>query len=196
MSSSLDVQHQSALALVFVDLINHFDFPDGDRILRHALTIAPRIARLKKRAREHGIPVIYVNDNFGQWRSQASNTLEHCLRPEAKGRRFVEQVKPDDEDYLVLKPMHSAFYQTPLELLLRYLGAKSIALCGLSTNSCVTCTAHDAKMRDLGLIVVSDCCAARSTREHEQALKHIAATAGAKVLPSTRLSLGNQATRR
>jgi len=117
--------------------INHFEFPDGDRVLGQALPIAPRIARLKKRARTEGIPVIYVNDNFGQWRSQASELVEYCLGPEARGVKFVEQIKPDKEDYFVLKPMHSAFYQTPLEVLLRYLGATTLILAGLATNSCI-----------------------------------------------------------
>jgi nicotinamidase-related amidase len=125
-----DKTHKSVLALVLVDVINHFEFPDGDHVLGQALPIAPRIARLKKYARTEGIPVIYVNDNFGQWRSQASELVEYCLRPEAKGVKFVEQIKPDKEDYFVLKPMHSAFYQTPLEVLLRYLGATTLILAG------------------------------------------------------------------
>jgi nicotinamidase-related amidase len=125
-----DKTHKSVLALVLVDVINHFEFPDGDHVLGQALPIAPRIARLKKYARTEGIPVIYVNDNFGQWRSQASELVEYCLRPEATGAKFVEQIKPDEKDYFVLKPMHSAFYQTPLDVLLRYLGATTLILAG------------------------------------------------------------------
>ena len=93
---------------VLVDVINHFEFPDGARLLKNALPIAPKLARLKERARRARIPAIYVNDNFGQWRSNASELLEYCLRPEAPGRQFVAGVRPDEEDYLVLKPMHSA----------------------------------------------------------------------------------------
>ena len=184
------VRHKSGLALVLIDVINHFEFPDGKKILRQALTIAPVLARLKKRAREAGIPVIYVNDNFGQWRSEMSKLIQYCLRPEAAGRAFVEQLRPDGEDYSVLKPMHSAFYQTPLDLLLRELGASSIILSGLATNSCILCTAHDANMRNLKIIVPGDCCAARTAREHRQALEHIGAMADAKVVSSSSLRLG------
>src|SRR6187549_488282 len=98
------VRHKSGLALVLVDVVNHFEFPDGKSILRQALAIAPGLARLKKRARKAGIPAIYVNDNFGQWRSDQSKLLKYCLRPEAAGRPFVEQLRPDDKDYFVLKP--------------------------------------------------------------------------------------------
>ena len=180
-----NVRHKSRVALLLVDVINHFEFPDGKEILHRALPIAPPLARLKKRARAAGVPTIYVNDNFGQWRSDAKKLLQYCLRPEAPSLHFVEQLQPDDEDYFVLKPMHSAFYQTPLDLLLRELGASSIILSGLATNSCILCTAHDANMRHFKITVPRDCCAARTAREHSQALEHIASMADAKVMTSS-----------
>jgi len=187
--ASRNVKHKSAAALILVDVINHFEFPDGARLLKNAFPIAPRLARLKERARRAGIPAIYVNDNFGQWRSNASKLLEYCLRPEASGRDFVARLEPDDEDYLVLKPMHSAFYQSPLDVLLRHLGATSLILGGLATNSCIVCTAHDANMREFGLFVPSDCSAARSRREHLQAIEHVKAMTDANVLRSSALHL-------
>jgi nicotinamidase-related amidase len=180
-----NVRHKSRVALLLVDVINHFEFPDGSETLHRALPIAPPLARLKRRARAAGVPTIYVNDNFGQWRSDAKKLLQYCLRPEAAGLHFVEQLQPDDEDYFVLKPMHSAFYQTPLDLLLQELGASSIILSGLATNSCILCTAHDANMRHFKVIVPGDCCAARTAREHRQALEHIASMAGGKVVSSS-----------
>ena len=175
--------------MLLIDVINHFEFPDGRRLLRQALPIAPRLALLKRRARRAGIPAIYVNDNFGQWRSNAAKLLEYCLRPKARGKRFVESLKPDEEDYLVLKPMHSAFYQSPLEVLLRHLGASSLILGGLATNSCIICTAHDANMREYRLFVPPDCSASRTRPEHLQAIRHIETMGGANVSPSPLLSL-------
>jgi nicotinamidase-related amidase len=185
--SNKNVRHKSAVALVLVDVVNHFEFPDGDKMLKNALPIAPRLAHLKKKAREANIPVIYVNDNFGQWRSDARKLLAHCLRSGCAGKPFVEAVQPDEKDYTVLKPMHSAFYQTPLHLLLHHLGASSIILAGLATNSCILCTAHDANMRDfkvtvLSVTVLSDCCAARTAREHKEAIENMREMAGARVM--------------
>jgi nicotinamidase-related amidase len=179
-----------------IDVINHFEFPDGKQMLAQALPIAPRLARLKARARAAGMPVIYVNDNFGQWRSDHSKLLDYCLRPEAVGKRFVEQIQPDKDDYFVLKPKHSGFYQTPLEVLLAYLGASSLVFCGLATNSCVVCTAHDAKMRNFDLFVPSDCSASLTTREHKQALEHMKTMTGATTTPSASLRLQNLSKRR
>ena len=170
------------VALILIDLVNHFEFPDGERLLRRALPIIPELTRLKRRARRSGIPVIYVNDNFGQWRSDAAKILAYCSRAECAGRDFVARLRPEVEDYCVLKPMHSAFYQTPLDVLLRHLGVSSLILAGIATNSCVLCTAQDAKMRDYDVIVVEDCCAARSAREHGHAIEHIRAMADARIM--------------
>jgi len=170
-----------------IDVINHFEFPDGDKLLKQALPMAARLARLKQRCRIAGIPAIYVNDNFGQWRSDAKSLISRCLDSSCAGKPFVEQLRPDDEDYLVLKPMHSAFFQTPLEILLQYLGATSLILTGLATNSCIVCTAHDANMRDFSLHVPSDCSAARSRREHAQTIQHIKEMTRASVIPSASL---------
>ncbi|HVV45113.1 MAG TPA: isochorismatase family cysteine hydrolase [Bryobacteraceae bacterium] len=179
----------SKAALLLIDVINHFEFPDGERILRQAMPIAPHIARLKVRAREAGIPTIYVNDNFGHWRSEASKLVEYCTREGAPSRKFVEQLRPDPEDYFVLKPMHSGFYQTPLELLLRKLGTTTLILCGLATNSCVVCTAHDARMRNFRLLVPADCTAAKTKREYGQAIAHIASMTDANTSRSDSLRL-------
>jgi nicotinamidase-related amidase len=183
------VHHKSAVALLLVDVINHFEFPDGSRLLKQAMAITPALVRLKARARREGIPVIYVNDNFGQWRSNAAQLLDYCLRHGCAGRGFVELLRPDPEDYVVLKPMHSAFYQSPLEVLLRHLGASSLILAGLATNSCIIATAHDANMRELRLFVPIDCTAARSRREHLQAIENIRGMTHARVLQSSTLRL-------
>ncbi|MBV8843890.1 MAG: cysteine hydrolase [Bryobacterales bacterium] len=182
-----DVNHTSPLALVLIDVVNHFEFPDGKQLLRHAMPIVTPLAKLKQRARNAGIPVIYVNDNFAQWRSDPGKLVAYCLRTECDGRNFVRPLQPGEEDYCVLKPMHSAFYQTPLDVLLRHLGASSLVLAGLATNSCVLCTAHDAKMRDYDVTVVSDCCAARTVKEHNQALDHIREMADGRIVRSQSL---------
>jgi nicotinamidase-related amidase len=176
------VNQWASVALILVDVVNHFEFPEGDRLLKQALPVVPVLARLKRRARRSGIPVIYVNDNFGQWRSDAAKILAYCLRADCTGRDFVAPLQPEAEDYCVLKPMHSAFYQTPLDVLLRHLGISSIILAGIATNSCVLCTAHDANMRDYDVIVVEDCCAARTAKEHDQAIEHIRSMADARIM--------------
>jgi nicotinamidase-related amidase len=147
----------------------------------------PTRGLLEQKARAAGVPRIYVNDNVRQWRSDATRLLQCCLRPQAPGLHFVEQLQPDDDDYFILKPMHSVFYPTSLDRLLRELGASSVILSSLATDICTLCTAHG--VRHLKFIVPRDCCAARRAREHGEALEHIAALADAKVLSSGALRL-------
>ena len=80
---SVQAPQHSPAVLILIDVINHFEFPYGEKVLRQALPIAPKFARLKKRAQATGMSTIYVNDNFGQWRSDASKLLDYCIRPEA-----------------------------------------------------------------------------------------------------------------
>jgi len=160
-------------ALLLIDVINDFEFPRGDELFEQAKEIAPKVARLKRRAADAGMPTIYVNDNFGRWQSKFDEIVRQCLRPGARGKEFVEQLLPGDEDYFVLKPKHSGFYQTPLEILLKHLGAKRVILTGVSTNSCVFLTAGDAYMRDMEIAVPADCVAACDYHDHECALKQM-----------------------
>ncbi len=174
-------------ALLLIDLINDFEFPRGDELFEQALPIAPRIAELKKRAADEGIPAIYINDNFGKWQSRFEEIVGHCLQDGVRGRSFVEQLVPSERDYFVLKPKHSGFYQTPLDLLLKHLGTKRLILTGVSTNSCVLFTANDAYMRDLELIVPQDCVAACNPREHNFAIEQMKSMLKADVSPSTEI---------
>ena len=189
MPAKQNTRHKSSVALILVDVINHFEFPDGDKLLKNAVSMATQLAKLKERCGRAGIPAIYVNDNFGQWRSDAKSLVAHCLQSRCVGKPFVERIRPDEEDYFVLKPMHSAFFQTPLEILLSYLGARSLILTGLATNSCIICTAHDANMRGFKLYVPTDCSAARTRREHDQAIEHIREMTHASIVPSTSLRI-------
>jgi nicotinamidase-related amidase len=177
------------VALVLIDVLTTFQFPDGDAILQGALRMRNALVRLKARAREVGIPVLYVNDNFGDWRSEKEVLMGRCL--EAKGAQFVRLLLPDSEDYFVLKPLHSAFYMTPLEVLLQHLRVETLILSGLTSNSCITVTAHDANMRGFDIYIPSDCSCARNEKEHTQALGQLEAMVGANLRRSTSLRLPN-----
>jgi len=175
------------VALVLIDVINHFEFPRGEDLFRCALPIAPRIAALKRKARAAGVPVIYVNDNFGRWRSSHDSLVRHCLKDGVRGRPFVEQLAPDRQDYFVLKPKHSGFYQTPLELLLKHLGTETLVITGVATNSCVLFTASDAYMRDLDVVVPPDCVAACTEAEQRSALDEMTGMLKAELISSAEL---------
>ncbi len=179
---------RSPVALLLIDVINDLDFPDGDRLLRRALPMVKRLARLVARARRARIPIVWVNDNFGRWRSDFQRLLDHCARPECRGRSVVELVAPPaDRDYFVVKPKHSGFFNTSLELLLDHLGTKTVVLTGMATEVCVLFTANDAYMRDFEIVVASDCVASSNATGHIQALALMRSALKARVVPSERL---------
>ena len=161
---------KSEVALLLIDVINDLDFPEADQLLRYARPMARKILRLKQRAKKAGVPVVYVNDNFGRWRSDFRRQVLHCLREKSRGRDIVSLLRPDEDDYFVLKPKHSGFFSTTLDTLLRYLGVKKLILTGIAGNFCVLFTANDAYMRDYDLIVPSDCTVSNTAAENRQAL--------------------------
>jgi nicotinamidase-related amidase len=163
----------SALAILLVDVINPLDFPEADDLLKFALPMADRLASLKRRAKRAGVPVVYANDNFGRWRSDLSAVVERCRQPDCKGRPLVEKLLPEEDDYFVLKPKHSAFYSTTLDTLLRYLGTRTLLIGGVASNICVLFSANDAYMRDLKLLVPHDAVAANTESENATAVEQM-----------------------
>jgi nicotinamidase-related amidase len=168
-----NVPDKSAVALLLIDVINDLAFPESRSLLRHAVPMANKLARLKSRAKEYGCPVIYVNDNFGKWRSDFKQQVKHCLQDDAPGKKIVELLVPDEDDYFVLKPAHSGFFSSTLEILLKHLGAETLVITGIATNICVLFTANDAYLRGYQLYVPRDCVAANSMALTNQALKQM-----------------------
>jgi nicotinamidase-related amidase len=158
------------VALLLIDVINDLEWPGGDDVLPAAIEMARRIAELKRRARAARVPCVYVNDNFGRWKSDFRATVKHCLEDGVRGRAVVEEVLPSEDDYFVLKPMHSGFFGTSLDLLLRHLQVRVLVLTGLSANNCVLFTANDAYMRGYGLVVAADGVVSNRREETEGAL--------------------------
>ena len=182
-----NVPDKADIALLLIDVINDLEFEGGEKLLKHALHAADKIAALKKRCQQAGIPTIYVNDNFGRWQSDFNKLLKHCLEEDVRGKPLVERLKPDEDDYFVLKPKHSGFFSTTLDTLLEYLQAKTLILTGVAGNICVLFTANDAYMRDFHLVVPSDCIASNSAEDNEHALDLMKTVLKADTRPSTEL---------
>src|SRR6185312_5944180 len=140
---------------------------------KQALPMARRIAALKRRAKAAGVPIIYVNDNFGHWRSDLKKQISHCLMDGVRGEPIARLLVPDASDYFVLKPTSSAFFGTTLHILLQHLGVETLVLTGVAADVCILFTAHDAHLRDYQIIVPSDCVAYNFKRETTAALANM-----------------------
>ncbi len=179
---------KSKSVLLLIDVINDFDFEEAESLLEFAEPMAERIAELCERARSVKLPVVYVNDNFGRWRSDFKAQIKHCLETTSRGRRIVELLHPKETDYFVLKPKHSGFFSTTLDTLLEYLGAEAIILTGIAANICVLFTANDAYMRDLKIIVPADCVAANTKALNDYAIRQMESVLKADIVLSTEMS--------
>jgi len=177
------------VALLLIDVINDLAFPEGKALRKQALPMAKKIAALKRRAKEAGIPSIYVNDNFGRWQSDFQTLLRHCLDEDVCGQPIATLLQPEAEDYFVLKPKHSGFYATTVDLLLQALGVHTLMLTGIAGNICVLLTANDASMQGYRLLIPADGVASQTVRENMSALRLMQTVLTADIRPSTALDL-------
>ena len=173
--------------LLLIDVINDLEFDGGEKLLTQALPMAVSLAALKRRAKAAGVPAIYVNDNFGRWRSDFAKLVRHCLHEDVRGRPVAAHLVPEQDDYFVLKPKRSAFFQTNLESLLGYLGASTLILTGIAADICVLFSANDAYMRDFKIVIPSDCVASQEANANHQALMLMQRVLKANTSPSSEL---------
>ena len=158
-------------ALLIIDMISTWDFPDAEKLLPGAWRITAAIARLKRRCAAAGIPVIYANDNRGRWRSDFAAQVRQSIECGGRGAAITQALMPGDGDYFVLKPSQSAFFATPLALLLRHLEAERIVLAGVASDQCILSTAVGARMQSLEVLVPRDCVATQGAARHRAVLR-------------------------
>ncbi len=184
-----NVPDQCPVALLIIDVINDMEFPGGEALMKQALPMARRIARLRDRASALRIPVIYVNDNFGRWRSDFRMLVQHCSDSRVRGHEVTKLLAPREMDYFVLKPKHSGFYATALDILLHYLRATTLIITGIAGDSCVLFTANDAYLRDYRLVVPLDCVASQNADDNRRAVAQMKHMLNADTVSSPRIDL-------
>ena len=170
--------------LLIIDMINEFTFDGAEKLFPAIEQTAETITTLKQRVKPAGLPVLYVNDNFGKWRSDFRTLVDRCLEGDCRGKRIAELLRPDEDDYFVLKPKHSGFFATPLELLLRHLNVQRVILTGVAGDNCVLFTAADAYMRNFDVAVPADCTVSIDPHANRSALEHMRETLKADTAPS------------
>ena len=99
----------------------------------------------------------------------------------------MELLRPETDDYFVLKPKQSGFFGTPFSILLEYLQAKTLILTGVAGNSCVLFTAHDAYLRNFRIIVPPDCIASETKRDNLEAIDQMRRVLKADTQVSTKI---------
>lgn len=152
-------------ALLIVDMINNFEFDMGETLAKKTEKIVPHILSLKEHARQNEWPIIYINDHYGLWQADIKNIQQECTNERSKD--IITKIAPVDADYFLIKPKHSAFYETALHTLLTELQVRHIIITGIAGNICVLFTANDAYMREYSITIPKDCIASNSDEDNE-----------------------------
>jgi nicotinamidase-related amidase len=177
-SSNGAAPDRSPVALLVLDMVSDFRFPDGAAVARAALPIARR---------KSAVPVIYVNDSVGRWRSDFPGLVRHCRRAGSRGAPILDVLAPVPRDYAILKPRHSGFFATPLATILEYIGAKTLVLTGAAVHQCVLFTANDAYVREYRLWIPRDCVASATEAQKRLASRYFRTVLGADMRPSGKI---------
>lgn len=181
MNASHDTLDQSALLII--DMISDFGFPDGEKLAVEAGKAAVRMAGARALFRNRGRPVIYVNDNFDHWNMGFSELVDWACRNDSRGRAIVERLRPAVDDYFILKPRHSAFYETALPSLLDRLEVRQLAIVGVAGDACVLSSALDAHIRKFPVWVPADASASLTERRNARAMAFMAESLGCDTHP-------------
>ena len=182
-SAKADGATRPRSALLLIDFMNPFDYEGADRLAPRAVKAAVSASELKTKMRDDGVPVIYANDNFGRWESDFKAVVETCRQRGGASAKIANLLAPDADDHSILKPRHSAFFGTPLEFLLDELRVNRLVLTGVSADSCIMFTAHDAYLRKYDLWIPADCVASERDSYQRAALEHMSRTLKADVTP-------------
>jgi nicotinamidase-related amidase len=179
-------------ALLLIDVINDLAFAGSEVLIAQAEPMSERLAAFKRRVARAGVPVVYVNDNFGKWRSDFRRTVAHCTSKASPGRSVSSRLRPTSRDYFVLKPKHSGFYDTTLDTLLEDLRITRVIVTGIAGNICVLFTANDAYMRGLRIFAPSDCIVSNTHEDNTHALRQIQTVLKGRIEPSTQLAFSRK----
>ncbi|SDJ16816.1 cysteine hydrolase family protein [Natribacillus halophilus] len=182
-------KQKSGTALLLIDFINNLDFPEGELLEPQGVEAALKTKELKSYAKELGIPVIYVNDNYGKWKSDFGDIVKFCTSADSRGKEMSETVLPEEDDYFILKPQFSGFFKTQLSLLLGHLEVKNLILTGVAGDKCIHFTANDAYMRGYDIRVPKDCTASNYKESNERALTLLADVLGVDTTTSDQIRL-------
>ena len=180
--------HTAGTALLLIDVVNDLAFQGSDVLIGQAEAMSQRLAAFKRRAARAGVPTVYVNDNFGQWRSDFRRTVAHCTSRSSPGHVVSRRLRPTRQDYFVLKPKHSGFYDTTLGTLLSDLKVRRVIVTGIAGNICVLFTANDAYMRGMQIFAPADCIVSNTPEDNANALRQIEIVLKGRTEPSTQLT--------
>ncbi len=175
--------------MLLVDFINDMGFEGAEPLRASAARAADVVVRMRMRADALKMPAIYVNDNFGRWRSEFPMIVDDYSHEGTPTFEIVRKLKPRPQDYVVVKPHLSGFYSTSLPVLLPTLGVSRLVITGVAVDICVMFKAADAHMRNYDLWVPSDAVGGENDERAGWALDIMKTSMAAEIRPTSELTV-------
>ena len=194
-------------ALLVIDVQHSFMQPDGrfaklsDALApaagqyyrqRVAAPVLPNVERLVSSFRKSGLPVFFTgvgtrtgdDQDLPGWLREFNDISRGAIGDvvfpavDEADWRIHDIVKPLSGESVLQKTTADPFVSTDLEELLHDRGVRTVVVCGVLTDACVSATARGAADRDFNTIVVEDGCATVSEALHRAALEIIGLSFG------------------
>ncbi|MBK8788118.1 MAG: cysteine hydrolase [Chitinophagaceae bacterium] len=153
-------------ALIVIDMQDEFVKPEWTSSwIPEATKQVAKIKQLIKHCRSKAIPVIYTafrDTHFFMDRPKTGNRMpnrySHLPSDPAwfKEGNIWHEISPEDDEIVIYKPSYGAFYDTPLETILKNMGKNTIIICGILTNYCCGTTARQGYERGFKVVFGSD----------------------------------------
>ena len=165
-------------AVIVIDMIH--DFVYGKLGGERAEATIPCVSSLLQYARENGLPVVFLKDAHREGDKEMQVWGEHAMKG-TEGSKIIEELSPQEDEYVLEKHTYSAFFDTGLQELLSSLAVDEVILSGVTTDICIRHSAADAFFRGYDVVVPKGCVNSVSEEVHERALKEMEDLYKAKV---------------
>ena len=179
------------IALVVVDMQNGFVSPEGSygklgMNISHYRSIIPKIRELIDYCRKVGIPIFYteaVREASGidllthvhillPKSREETHKVPICIRGTWDGNT-IDELKPTDEDHLIIKRRDGAFQDTEFRMWLQSLGVNTLVFCGVDTSICVETSLREAFNLGYDILLISDATASGNQQHYKTTLERV-----------------------
>jgi nicotinamidase-related amidase len=178
----------SNTALIVVDMLNRYQHEDAEALRHSVRDTLPAMQGLVQHASDADVPVVYVNDNYGDWSAGRPELCKRAL--EGSDPSLVEPIIPGEQAAFLVKARHSIFYETQLDYMLRDQDIERLILIGQVTEQCILYSALDAYVRHYSIVVPGDAVAHIHADLADAALRMMETNMAAEITTAQRCSLG------
>jgi len=162
-SQQNQIKQNMKKALIIIDIQNDY-FDKGAMTLVGSDKASDNAKLLLNRFRADSLTIVHIQHI-------ATSPTATFFLPKTKGAEIHDNVKPSEQEKVIVKHYPNSFRGTEL---LDYLKGKNITdlvICGMMTHMCVDATVRAAKDFGFNIILIGDACATKDQEIYGQMVK-------------------------